>query len=313
VALRLRDFTGSWVSPARILLGFVLVTGILLPGLASAQQTTGRSGGCCGRVALYYGHAGLDRGHVHDELRPERGQFERLAALYESFGTDVQYTGAWPRRPRELDLLILLRPGAVARDQVETFSRELVDDILWMLAGGGRLVIFSDPGTGESARVTNELLRQLHADIRLSDRRVVTKASQPAFADQLNESVGELRHRHAGRLELEGTAIPLFADQRERVVAAVDHSAHVDALRPGSDVVVIYDSDVLDDWDHWESGSGAKFAPAWEALARALLDYDGCLSEPEERARRKCWRLHGDEDDRRRCEPPQACGAAAGR
>lgn len=198
-------------------------------------------------ILLYYGNGG--------QAPPQgegRGIFYDLKAYYDGIGFPTTYTGTWPADLNDYRVIFLIMPGMWNDNGIYFFSSTRVGQFKDFLMNGGRLVVQGEHSGAFGIDTVNKLLSDLGLGIQQrSDNRLfyIEPAADDITADQITSGVEDLDLDGAGvsSLVLSGTAKSLVRDRMGYDLVAVDQIAGAPA-RPGSDVVVYGDTQVLDDY-----------------------------------------------------------------
>lgn len=219
-------------------------------------------------VLIYYGNGGVD------PLLPpgsgERVSFYDLKARYDTAGYPTDYTDVFPADLSPYKLIILVLPGYDNDDGTHYFTAAQVSAFQSFMQGGGRLVVMGDVSGNWGINTVNNLLGALGVGITQNADMVTSNHDLCPYitditADQITMGVSGLDLSATSSLSLTGTATSLVRLQSGwtcgsvtggQTVIAVDQIAGAPS-RPGGDVVVIGDSQGIDDYalgDPWGDG-----------------------------------------------------------
>jgi hypothetical protein len=197
-------------------------------------------------VLLYYGNGGSPPLYHGDS-----GTFFDLRDKYEGMGYPVTYTDIWPLDLNDFKVVFFIMPGVLNDDGSYYFTSSQVDDIEDYLMNRGRLVVMGEHSGVFGYRTVNNLLQNLGVGIRQFADNVLSSiepAATDITPDPLTEGVTALDMDGAGvsSLNIWGTAKSLVRDRAGRDVVAVDQIPG-SPPRPGAEVLVFGDTQVLDD------------------------------------------------------------------
>lgn len=276
--------------------------GIIVAASAICLYGNVVSGGCANAL-IYYGNGGHPPGlHANDPTRVGVGDYFKLAEVWEGMGIEVEYTDQWPANIAEMGLVVLVDPGF--RDQSNPalhFSPEQISQLLIVLGRGGRVVVMSEHDGASCVKCLSHLFQDLQVGfaVELSDAH--KSLFDVIHSDPLTVGLPYLDGAAAGYFLLSGTAKPLAVNNYwGEVGMAVDQSALTTCARPGCDVVVLSDTNMLDDLQFNNLDVFEDRAPGinehWEPLARNLAQIP-LLTDPLGNLRMQCEanaRNHGE-------------------
>lgn len=198
-------------------------------------------------ILLYYGNGGPWPGN-----HSERADFFDLQSRYSSQGCPTSYTDEWPADLNQFRVVFLIMPGEANDDGTYYFSPQQIDDMKDFLRNGGRLVVQGEHSGIFGVNTVNNLLKNLGVGIRQNSDNVldlVEPVATDITLDQLTDGVSALDMDGAGvsTLTLSGSAKSLVRDRDGNHLVAVDQ-IYASPPRPGADVLVYGDTQVLDDY-----------------------------------------------------------------
>jgi PKD repeat protein len=199
-------------------------------------------------VLLYYGNGGEDP----DPWGERRGTFYDLKDFYDNLGFPTTYTDIWPPDPDNYRVIFLIMPGRDGDGGPYYFSTTQVNQLKDFMVNGGRLVVMGEHSGAFGIQTVNKLLTDLGVGIKQRpDNRLawIDPYVTDITPDQLFDGVTEFDMDGAGvsSLIVSGNAVSLVRDRLGYDLVAVDQVAGAPS-RPGSDVVVFGDTQVLDDY-----------------------------------------------------------------
>lgn len=206
-------------------------------------------------VLIYYGHGGADAG--------DGVTFNQLKAHYDAAGYSTDYTNVFPADLSPYKLIILVAPGAHDDTGTNYFTAAQVSAFQSFMLSPlkGRLVVMGDHSGVFGINTVNNLLGALgvgitqNADAATGDSDTCPPITD-ITADQITTGVSGLDLSATSSLTLAGMATSLVRLQAGwtcgsgtggETVIAVDQIAGAPS-RPGSDVVVIGDTQGIDDY-----------------------------------------------------------------
>jgi len=209
------------------------------------------------KILIYYGNGGPQPGSASD------GQvnFNQLKVHYESKGYHTDYTDSFPTDLKVYKLIILVAPGYANDSGINFFTAQQVTAFKNFMTAGGRFVVMGDHSGFFGMNTVNDLLVNLGVGIRQNADVATNDAdSCPPLTDitpdQITAGVSALDLSASSSLTLSGSAKSLLrvpsgwtcgAGPIGATLMAVDQIAGT-APRPGSDLLVIGDTQVLDDY-----------------------------------------------------------------
>jgi PKD repeat protein len=198
-------------------------------------------------VLLYYGNGGPS-----PDPYGERATFFDLEDYYEAMGFPTAYTNNWPSDVNDYRVIFIIMPGNANDNGIYFFSTTQVNELKDFMMNGGRLVVMGEHSGAFGINTVNKLLSDLGVGIQQrADNRLyyIDPYATDITSDQLTEGVTEFDMNGAGvsTLILSGSAISLVRDRTMYDLVAVDQIAGAPS-RPGSDVIVFGDTQVLDDY-----------------------------------------------------------------
>lgn len=198
-------------------------------------------------ILLYYGNGGQA-----PPVMDGRGTFYDLKAYYDGKGHPTTYTNTWPSDLNVYRVIFFIMPGMANDGGIFYFSSTRIIEIKDFLMNGGRLVVQGEHSGYFGMATVNKLLSDLGVGIQQrADNRLyyIEPAANDITPDQITSGVEDLDLDGAGvsSLSLFGLAKSLVRDRTGYDLVAVDQIAGAPP-RPGSDVVVYGDTQVLDDY-----------------------------------------------------------------
>ena len=213
-------------------------------------------------VLIYYGNGGFDPG--------TGATFNQLRAHYAAAGYLTDYTDVFPADLSPYKLIILVAPGADDDGGSNNFTTAQVSAFQSFMQGGGRLVVMGDHSGSFGINTVNDLLGALGVGITQNADAVTMDGDTCPYItditpDQITTGVSGLDLSATSSLNVTGSATSLVRLQAGwtcgsgtggETVIAVDQIAGAPS-GPGSDVVVIGDTQGIDDFalsDPWGDG-----------------------------------------------------------
>ncbi|NIM92150.1 MAG: hypothetical protein GTO18_00335 [Anaerolineales bacterium] len=239
--------------------------------------------GC--KVLLYYGNSGIGPGSAFGYPGSD-GELFSLKSHYEGMSFAVDYTDTWPTDLSIYRLVVLYGPGN--EDDTDDFTAAQVAELSDYMKDGGRVVVVTDWNNFAGTSVPNNLLTNLGIGIQ---KRTPTTYATPdgdscapltVFTpDQLTNGLASLDPAATTPLDLSGSAVSLarvddppytcgVGVKHDATWIAVDQVAGAPA-RPGSDLIVIGDANILD--DTYGFGDPSSDGMSGAALGTKLIDY----------------------------------------
>lgn len=228
-------------------------------------------------ILIYYGNGAFRPDETVRGQSPGSGLavYNRLKAYYEAQGFPVTYTDRFPSDLSPFKLIIIPSPGAADDSGTNFFTTNQVESLKNFLWNGGRLVILGDFGGLWGINTINDLLSRLGVGIRQNPDQATSDAdSCPPVTDitpdQTTRGVNSIDFSASSSLSLSGRAISLVRIQDDydcptgvsgATIVAVDQIAG-SPPRPGSDVIVIGDTQGLDDYS-FSDPAGDGVADNW--------------------------------------------------
>jgi len=210
-------------------------------------------------VLIYYGNGGADPGSQGSGL----ADFNQLKAHYDAAGYSTDYTDVFPADLSPYKLIILVAPGIDLDNGTHYFTAAQVSAFQSFMLSPlkGRLVVMGDHSGIFGINTVNNLLGALGVGITQNADAVTSDGDSCPYitditADQITTGVSGLDLSATSSLNLTGTAKSLVRLQSGwtcgsgtggETVIAVDQIAGAPS-RPGSDVVVIGDTQGIDDY-----------------------------------------------------------------
>jgi hypothetical protein len=233
------------------------------------------------RVLLYYGNGGFLPG----DFPSGAGDLFELEAHYLGLGAIVDYTDDWPDDLSAYKLVLLHGPGWKGDGGENYFSAGQKSQLTDYMRAGGRVVLQGDHSGLFGVNTVNDLLAGLaigivqNADRATHDTDICAPITD-ITADQVTDGLTQLDPSATSSLTLSGTAKSLARIDDAPYTCtggvsngvtfmAVDQVAGAPA-RPGGDIIVIGDINMLDDpgFEDWANDG------TWSAeLASNLLNY----------------------------------------
>jgi len=207
-------------------------------------------------ILLYYGNGGPDPDPIG-----ERATFHDLKDYYDDQGCPTTYTSSWPTDLNDYRVIFIIMPGNANDNGLYYFTNLQISQLGDFLWNGGRLVVQGEHSGFFGINTVNELLTDLGVGIQQrADNRLywIEPAATDITSDQFTDGVDELDMDGGGvsSLIISGTAKSLVRDRGGYDLVAVDQIAG-SPLRPGADVLVYGDTQVLDDFQfHDGDGDG---------------------------------------------------------
>jgi PKD repeat protein len=210
------------------------------------------------RILLYYGNGGSYPG-----LSGERATFYDLQARYDSQGCPTDYTDVWPNDLLDYRVIFFIMPGVLNDDGSYFFTLQQIHDIKDFLRNGRRLVVQGEHSGVFGIDTVNNLLASLGVGITQNADNVlhlINPAATDITLDQITDGVSALDMDGAGvsSLTLSGTAKSLIRDSGGNDVVAVGQ-IFASPPRPGADVLMYGDTQVLDDYQLRDRDGGGVF------------------------------------------------------
>jgi hypothetical protein len=238
--------------------GFVTLPSGVWEVTDTTDEICVNTGDSFGQVLIYYGNGGYDPGSVIGEA-----DFSQLKARYDAAGYPTSYTDVFPASLSPYKLIILVAPGEDLDDGTHYFTAAQVSAFQSFMLSPlkGRLVVMGDHSGNFGINTVNNLLGALgvgitqNADLATSDGDVCPPITD-ITADQITTGVSGLDLSATSSLNLTGTATSLVRLQSGwtcgsgtggETVIAVDQIAGAPS-RPGGDVIVIGDTQGIDDY-----------------------------------------------------------------
>lgn len=197
-------------------------------------------------VLLYYGNGGSP-----PLLHGDSATFFDLRDKYEAMGFPVTYTDAWPSDLNDYKVIFFIMPGVLDDSGTHYFTFDQVDEIKDFLLNRGRLVVMGEHSGVFGVNTVNHLLQKLDVGIQQNSDNVLSliePAATDITPDPLVEGVTALDMDGAGvsTLTIGGTTKSLVRDRAGHHLVAVDQIPG-SPPRPGAEVLVFGDTQVLDD------------------------------------------------------------------
>jgi hypothetical protein len=210
-------------------------------------------------ILLYYGNGGSQPGSKGSG----KVDFYDLQARYDSQGCPTTYTDQWPNDLNDYRVIFLIEPGDEDDSGSNYFTIMQVNQAWEFLKNGGRLVVQGDHSGLFGINTVNDLLANLGVGIQQNPDDVlpfIAPAATDITADQLTDGVSALDMDGSGvsSLALSGTAKSLVRDSVGNDVVAVDQVSG-SPPRPGADVLVYGDTQVLDDFQLQDGDGDGPF------------------------------------------------------
>jgi hypothetical protein len=201
-------------------------------------------------ILLYYGNGGSEPGFWADGL----ADFYELQTRYNNSGCPTAYNDIWPNDLNDFRVIFLIMPGLNDDTGTYYFTSMQVNQTKDFLQNGGRLVVQGDHSGQFGVNTVNDLLTRLGVGIFQNSDNLFDDSDPPPndiSADQLTIGVSTLDMGGTGvsslSLTIGGTAKDLVRDSGGQALVAVDQISG-SPPRPGADVLVYGDSQVLDDY-----------------------------------------------------------------
>jgi PKD repeat protein len=197
-------------------------------------------------VLLYYGNGGAGPGDYGNSAT-----FYDLQTYYNSIGYPTTYSPTWPGDLNFYKVIFLIMPGVLGDNGTYYFTSSQISGIQGFLRNDRRLVVMGEHSGNFGVNTVNDLLNKVGVGIWQNSDNVlssITPAASDITSDQLTQGVNDLDMDGSGvsTLALSGSAKSLVRDRDGRDLVAVDQISSSPA-RPGADVLVFGDTQVLDD------------------------------------------------------------------
>ena len=229
---------------------FLVASCVIFVGLPPEDESTviEPTGFESRNILLYYGNGGSDPGF----WAPSRTtDFFQLQTRYNNSGCPTAYNDIWPNDLNDFRVIFLIMPGFDDDSGTFYFTSMQVNQTIEFLLNGGRLVVQGDHSGDFGVNTVNDLLTRLGVGIIQNSDNVLDDFDPPPTdisADQLTNGVSTLDMGGTGvsTLNLSGSAKSLVRDSVGYDLVAVDQISG-SPPRPGADVLVYGDTQVLDD------------------------------------------------------------------